>query len=485
MNKQNPPSPKKGFLPRPLSVLPIQKAWIILPNLLFGALLVIMILIAFISYNRINSLNETNLSIAHNKAVNLRLNQILISVLNVETGERGYLLTSDTDFLKPYIGSEEKIWHSLDSLEILFAGNQQQKETLQVLKSLVATRYRLFSNLPRGSLEKDTPSAIKLNYLNNGKDIMDHIRSLLVQMSLEENKILDSKIPYRTQIAFLTPFYSLLFSIIGILIVTFSYFRLKREITLRISAERNLQDMNRELSLNNAELSSFGYVASHDLQEPLRKIRSFSSLILHEENTSLSDKGRDYLQRISKAAARMQELIIALLSYSSTNVKDIPFEQVPLNDVVNEAIDSLSDAIEKKQAVITVPDLPVVQGIKVQITQVFTNIIANAIKYADKERRCMITITAEKVQTGDSIVENFLNQPYWKISVTDNGIGFEQQYASRIFELFQRLHGRSEYAGTGIGLALCKKIMNNHNGFITAHAEPGKGATFELFFPEK
>ncbi len=466
-------------------ILHIQKARLILPNLLFGILLIVMLAVTFISYNRIISLNNINASIAHNKEVNLRLNQILISLLNAETGQRGFLLTHDSDFLKPFIGSHEKINKLLDSLEISLAGDSEQHGNFEVLKSLVATRYRIFSTLPNQILNEDTIPLDRRTYLNNGRNIMNHSRSLIAQMSSYENKALDIKTITSNQAAFITPFYSLIFSIIGILIVTFAYFRLKREIQLRVRAENNLHDMNRELSLNNAELSSFSYVASHDLQEPLRKIQSFSNLIINQEKNTLSEKAQDYMVRINNAAARMQELIIALLSYSSTNVKNIPFIPIRLDKVLNEAKENLSETIETKNVHIESRPLPEIEGVELQIVQVFTNIISNAIKYAKKDEPCKIVITAEKTQIGDNGMEKYLNQQYWKISFHDNGIGFDQKYAQRIFELFQRLHGREAYTGTGIGLALCQKIMLNHNGFITARSEPGNGATFEIYFPGK
>ncbi|MEO7210802.1 MAG: CHASE3 domain-containing protein, partial [Chitinophagaceae bacterium] len=441
--------------------------------------------VKFISYNRIISLNETNASIAHNKEVNLRLNQILISLLNAETGQRGFLLTHDSDFLKPFIGSQEKINKIVDSLEISLATDSTQRRNLEVLKSLVETRYKIFAILPQRLIDEDSIPADRSKYLNNGRSAMGHARNLIAQMSNYENKALANKTPSRDQVAFITPFYSLLFSIIGILIVTFAYFRLKREIQLRVIAENNLNDMNRELSLNNAELSSFSYVASHDLQEPLRKIQSFGNLIINQEKENLSEKGKDYMVRINNAAARMQELIIALLSYSSTNVKNISFVPISLDKILKHAKENLSDIIEAKNVQIESQPLPEVEGVEIQVAQVFSNILSNAIKYAKNDEPCKIVITVEKTQIGDNVMEKYLNQQYWKIGFHDNGIGFDQKYAQRIFELFQRLHGREQYAGTGIGLALCQKIMLNHKGFITARSEPGIGATFELYFPEK
>jgi len=171
----------------------------------------------------------------------------------------------------------------------------------------------------------------------------------------------------------------------------------------------------------------------------------------------------------------MQGLINALLNYSRLNTTTTAHESTDLNKILEDVKTDLNELILEKQAVINSSNLPVLHVIPHQFTQLFTNVIVNSSKYQRPDVAPLININAEMVQ------HNKL--PYWKISVADNGIGFDQQYADRIFEMFQRLHGRMEYEGTGIGLAICKKIVQNHNGFITATGKPGEGATFKIFLP--
>ncbi|MEO5906264.1 MAG: ATP-binding protein, partial [Saprospiraceae bacterium] len=250
--------------------------------------------------------------------------------------------------------------------------------------------------------------------------------------------------------------------------------------------EKNLllQNKNEQLENQNAELASFSYIASHDLQEPLRKIQFFSNRILDQENGKLSEAGRDYFARITDAAERMQTLIAALLSYSRTNTEDLILVKTDLNKVLSDVKRDLNLVLSERNVRIDADEMPTVKIIPVQFHQLFSNIITNAVKYSKPNVTPHIQIRTEKVPASSIKSDLPLGRPlYWKISVKDNGIGFEPQYESKIFELFQRLHGKLEYEGTGIGLAICKKIMHNHNGFINAIGEPGIGATFNIYLP--
>ena len=245
-----------------------------------------------------------------------------------------------------------------------------------------------------------------------------------------------------------------------------------------------LTKKNLELKHNNAELESFTYIASHDLQEPLRKIQSFSKLILTKELANLSATSNDYFSRIIAAAQRMQHLIDALLNYSSSNSLDNQSLPTDLNGIIDEVIYNLNDIIEEKKAMIEKADLPKLNVVQVQFYQLFSNIISNALKYSRPHIVPLIKISAniiaaDEIKTGTTDKKG----KYWKITIADNGIGFDQQYEFKIFELFQRLHGRNEYEGTGIGLAICNKIVHNHNGFIMAAGHPGVGAEFTIYLP--
>ena len=232
---------------------------------------------------------------------------------------------------------------------------------------------------------------------------------------------------------------------------------------------------NEELVKSNTELAQFAYVASHDLQEPLRKIQTFAQRILELEHANLSATGKDYFNRMHIASQRMQQLIVDLISYSKTNTAEKYFEVMDLGTLLQNARESLKDVIEQKQAVIKSSVLPSLNVIPFQFEQLFVNIISNALKFSRRGVSPVITIGATKIK-GDEIPRSGVDskKTYYRLSVADNGIGFEPEFQERIFQVFQRRHGKQEYAGTGIGLSIVKKIIENHDGLITATSDTGK-----------
>lgn len=247
---------------------------------------------------------------------------------------------------------------------------------------------------------------------------------------------------------------------------------------------KKLEEMNRELTKMNEELSSFAYVSSHDLQEPLRKIQMFSKRIMEKEINVLSEEGRDFFLRMDMAASRMQLLINDLLTYSRTNTSQKHFERTNLNELITEVKQELYEKIISTGTIIEAEPLPELYIIPFQFKQLFTNLFANSIKFARPGIPPYIKIKCARVQ-GHTIGQQAANaaQQYWHLSVADNGTGFDPVYNEQIFGLFQRLHGRKEYEGTGIGLAIAKKVVENHNGVITAEGKEEEGATIHIYLP--
>ena len=236
----------------------------------------------------------------------------------------------------------------------------------------------------------------------------------------------------------------------------------------------------------NTELESFAYVSSHDLQEPLRKIQTFATRILEREQQNLSENGKDYFQRMQEAAKRMQVLIDDLLAYSRATTRERKFEKTDLNAIVMQVKNELKEDIEQKQAIIEAEELCEADIIPFQFRQLLHNLVGNALKFSKPGIPPHIVLRSEVVSGGQlGIVAPSSPEQFCHISVADNGIGFDPKYAERIFEVFQRLHGREEYKGTGIGLAIVKKIVENHNGTITATGQLNKGATFDIYLPAR
>lgn len=257
-----------------------------------------------------------------------------------------------------------------------------------------------------------------------------------------------------------------------------------QDVTEQYRINQQLELKNLELQRSNEELTSFNYIASHDLQEPLRKIKLFSNRIFEKDFDALSPTAREFLPRIISAASQMQKLMNDLLAFSRATSVDKVFEKTDLNTLLEDVKNTFKESIEERNISIKSTTLPELTLIPFQFRQLLENIIGNAIKYSKDDGQVEIKISSNIV-SGNSYVNQgaVAEKNYHVLSISDNGIGFDQQYEQKIFELFQRLHNKNEYSGTGIGLAICKKIIQNHHGFITATGEQGKGATFNVFTP--
>ncbi|GAB3718368.1 PAS domain-containing protein [Spirosoma lituiforme] len=252
-----------------------------------------------------------------------------------------------------------------------------------------------------------------------------------------------------------------------------------------IAVNEELAQSNYNLSRSNDSLEKFAYVASHDLQEPLRKILQFSDILSLQYGAQLGE-GTLYLERMQSAAARMSTLIRDLLTFSRIATQPPTAIPVPLGKVIDTILDDLELRIRETGAVIDVDSLPVVPGDRLQLEQLFQNLLSNALKFHQAGQRPVVHVGYQKItrnQLPASLKAGQTASQYHQIDVTDNGVGFDEKYLDRIFQVFQRLHGRNEFAGTGIGLAICEKVVTNHGGAITARSQPGQGATFTIYLP--
>jgi light-regulated signal transduction histidine kinase (bacteriophytochrome) len=323
------------------------------------------------------------------------------------------------------------------------------------------------------------------------------IRSLLGEMERTETGLLkvrnaESRTSYRT--AFVTQW---VITLLGLCLVGAGYVLAARELETRLSGVEALNRANSELEsrvetrtadLNlanqslqrsNLELEQFASVASHDLQEPLRKIQAFGDRLATRCASELGEQGRDYLARMQASATRMRSLIDALLSFSRVTTKAQPFVSVDLALTAQDVVSDLEDRIQRMEGKVEIGELPTLEADPLQMRQLLQNLIGNGLKFARPGEAPIVEVTSHLLPTpeGNGAI------PRCELVVRDNGIGFEEVYLDRIFELFQRLHGRQEYEGTGMGLAICRKIVERHGGSITAQSAPDRGAAFLVTLP--
>ncbi|PUZ20464.1 CHASE3 domain-containing protein [Chitinophaga costaii] len=440
------------------------------------------------------AINLTNNAIRLNRSIEIskRLEVIHAELKEAQAAIACFSITRDSNFLHPSL--QERITgieNQYRQLHHLTAKDTAQQHHLDTLKDLLYTKYtQLLLNTRTDTLKGKS----QVNYLIN-KD-SGRIESKIRDMEYRENQQLAEK-------SALFNFFSSLWlpvifvtSLLAIIICVYAFVLLNKEYRLQLHIDDRLKQYQHELqqhitllATSNQELEQFAYVASHDLQEPLRKIATFSDRLQGKYGPLLPTDGLELLGRMHSAVSRMRILINDLLAFSRAGrLSPANFSQVDFNQILQEVKSDLELAIQEKNVSIHCDHLPTLSGQATALHQLFFNLLSNAIKFAAPNRPLAVNITCKIVRGRDlqNLMKNLSPQEdYYSISVEDNGIGFEQEYAERIFLLFQRLHGVSEYAGTGIGLAICKKIVEGHQGAIQAFGTLGEGARFEILLPLK
>jgi len=452
---------------------------------IFAIAIAVLFLLTFFSFKRFDQQKKAEAWVTHSFIVKLKIAETITLLKDAESCIRAYLLTKDSTFLKPYNTKIKKIAPSMAQLQLLLDDNPVQVKNKKSLDRMVNVRLREF----RYIIKVDSVSQEQFNiYFRVGRFIMNDINNLATSMNKTEDDLLHSRIDRKSQADQRTSDFILVISILSLVFLLFSFLRLKNENSMRRRAECSLSEINNtlikqnlELEKKNTELASFTYIASHDLKEPLRKIETFASIINSTDKDNFSEKGKGYFDSIVVSVQRMQNLIDSVFMYAKTNISGVDLKETDLNKIVAEAIAILDLNILQKKATIEYSALPVINSLPEQIQQLFTNLIENAIKYSKSDVAPKIVITASWLQANDP--GNPLDGNAWRIDFSDNGIGFDEQYKAKIFHIFQRLHTKDKYSGTGIGLAICKKIVENHHGIITVKSAEGIGSVFSIFLP--
>jgi signal transduction histidine kinase len=459
-----------------------------LTNLAFIAGVLALMFLSFFSYRRINRQVRASDDVSKTQLLKFKLNDAFSHLLKTESSQRGFILTGDSSFLYDYFLAQEPIPALLSEIKGLVTSNEQQNRNLTTVRSLFQARLgflrrtvNIHSTMSRRELD---------SIMVKGKLISDELSGRIEHMIATENLLLGQRMVAKQKEERYTSIVILFFSLFSIGVLVLGFVRVKKEIlnnsflqemvnerTEEINkANRALSKQNEELKHKNDELSSFVFIANHDLKEPLRKIELFTTRI-QSSGDPLSPETRILLSKTIESVKRMNALLGDIFIYTLTD-RESQFEITDLNRVAETSINSLRELITIMGAQIEYANLPKIKAVPLQMEQLFTNLLSNSIKYSKKDLRPHIKIEAEWQNDP-------LQQASWKITFTDNGIGFDVMYKERIFQMFQRLHSQHEYEGTGIGLTICSKIVENHKGTITGDSQVGEGAVFTVVLPDR
>ncbi|EAZ82640.1 sensor histidine kinase [Algoriphagus machipongonensis] len=423
-----------------------------------------------------------------------RTSELYASILERETNIRGFVITGDEDFLTNYQQSLIDAQMLLDKLNDLTSKNDTQQKNLEVLEELIKDRVNTFESTvnyfnENGSLEGFVDQSRVSNALVGYRSIKQTVTAINDEENrvfVERNRSLLNNINALPFIVGLISLFSISVGLITLFSI-FHYNKAQKIASRRIQLyQEKLQDQLYLLDDSNKELEQFAYVASHDLQEPLRKITAFSDLFMEQYADKLDGEGELYLNRITVAANRMRRLITDLLEYSRAGRENNEDSKViDLEEVMETVLDDLEIAILEKKATISVEQLPQVLGKETEFRQIFQNLISNSLKFSKQDVPPKIEISS-RIATREEVLKFPIldsETEFHLISFKDNGIGFDEDYSEKIFAIFQRLHGREAFEGTGIGLSISRKILEKYNGTIYATSVKGEGSTFSFFLP--
>ena len=471
-------------------------SWTLISTIVIGVIIINVVL----AIKTIDELANTQKGLTNTGDVILSLDKLHILILSAETGQRGYLLTENEEYLAPYKEALALVVNQIKKVTKLrsdIVGLQSKQTELLNLVEQKLIELTFTVDLALNDKEK---RAIKAVMTGRGKNLYSNIKlhfDELQDAEVEHRNYLYKKLDLIEKEAKFTFSISAITSfllLIGIWVLVrvnnkteqqHKHFLEQQNIKLADEVKLQTKELtlySEELSRSNRELEDFAFVASHDLQEPLRKIRAFGDRLMTSHTSSIDSKGQDYLQRMYNAAERMSNLISDLLEYSRINTRGKEFSKVSLEQVVVDVISDLEIAIEESSAIITTSKLPEINGDISQLNQLFLNLLSNAIKFRKSDTTPIINISYKENYVFDDVLKT--ESLWYEIIIKDNGIGFSQEFEDKIFIPFQRLHARNQYKGTGIGLAVCRRIVERHGGMISAKSEVNKGTEFSINIPD-
>ena len=466
----------------------------------FGLAIILLIVNAYVSFRAANTMIENNEMVVHTLKVIETLNLAVADITAAESAQRGYIITGNDGFLTYYAEALPNLDRSMNELAQQTSDNPLQAQRVQAFRNAVNNRRETLDRNLNLRKTKGVDFVFEAERLLVGKEQMDEVRRIAGELQEEEDRLLELRTAEshasarRTMLTFLVANALVLLLLGAVYYVVIGDLKERQRAAERLREandqleervqERTLElaDTNTELERSNRELQDFAFVASHDLQEPLRKIQAFGDRLKTKHGPQLNDEAQDYLQRMQGAASRMHTLINDLLTFSRVTTKAQPFISTDLGKIAKEVLADLEVRLQDTGGTVEVGDLPVIEADSMQMRQLIQNLISNALKFHKPDEAPIIRIGAEVSGNGSGPASRRSNSVA-QLTFEDNGIGFDEKYLDRIFTPFQRLHGRGEYEGTGIGLAVCRKIVERHGGTLTARSTPGEGSTFIVTLP--
>lgn len=403
------------------------------------------------------------------------LESVQADITDAETFQRGYLLTGEERFLSQYYASEASGRADLTQLRGLVQDNPEQQAALSRLNQAISARIDALQYRVELRRKLGFPASIQAMRHNVGEELMDETRNDVIEMRLTEEKLLETRQAAATATARTLKLFIVVGNSLALALFAVAALIVHREGQRRNRAEQKLTQLNADLergsarlSETNAELESFSYSVAHDLRAPLRQISGYCHVLVEDCGPQLDEEASRFLQKIDQGAKRMGQLVDDLLSFSRVGRQQLLVERTSLNSILRQVLREHQNECSERNIDWQIGELSDAECDPMLMKQVFTNLISNAVKYTRKQESAIIRVS-QRQENGERI-----------ISVSDNGAGFDMQYAGKLFGVFERLHKAKDFEGTGVGLAIVQRVIHKHGGRIWAQAEEGRGAAFHF-----
>ncbi len=444
--------------------------------------LALLVILSFLFYKKLNSHLKYSKQASEGYAIILELKELEERMIEQENYSRGFMLVKDSSMLPLYRANLDSIESVQKTLKHRLENDSDQLRRFLLMKTVLTNQVNIYNRSIEQAEIADSESV--RSSVSRGGALMETFRQEIRQ--IEKAEVKKGSDLYKAK-EFFEDFYPNYFNTISIwagVITLVSFYFINRELRMRTKYQKELEKKLQELNRSNSELKQFAYIASHDLQEPLRKIRTFSDKLVYRHKNEIDTESKIVIGRIESSAKRMQELIQDMINFIGLVNREDKMGSVNLNRVITKVLADFAEQSKERHAIITWDDLPLIKGSEIQLFLLFKSIFDNAFKFAKPGEPPIIKITYRLVDGSNEEDPHLGSKSFHKIIVEDKGIGFNNEFAEKIFMIFQRLHTQqSGYRGKGIGLAIAQRIMTNHNGVIMARGMINDGATFIMYFP--